>query len=113
MIIIISARSSDFEGSTDERFGRARWLIKVHTDSEKWQSFPNPGASESGGAGVAAAQFVIDHKADAVVSGDFGPHAARALSAARIEMKLLTSETHTVKRTLELFIQGKLPTFQP
>jgi len=34
---------------------------------------------------VAAAQFIIDKKADVVLSGDFGPNASRALIGANIQ----------------------------
>ncbi|OJX43961.1 MAG: hypothetical protein BGO78_03080 [Chloroflexi bacterium 44-23] len=113
MKIIISAKSNQLEGSPDERFGRAAWLIKVDSATGEWQAFPNPGANQSGGAGVAAAQFVIDQKADAVISGDFGPHASRALKAAHIEMYILTGAADSLKKAMELFSQSLLPVFQP
>lgn len=111
MILIISAKSADYSSMPDERFGRAGWLIKVNTENGEWQGFPNSAASQAGGAGVTAAQFAIDHKADVVVSGDFGPNASRALKAAKVEMRLLTSETTTIEKTVELYKQGKLPVF--
>ncbi len=112
MIIIVSAKTAEYEGAPDERFGRAALLTRVDTNSGEWQTFPNPGVNQSGGAGVAAAQFAIDQKADAVISGDFGPHASRALNAAHIEMYILTSTSDSVKKAVELFNQGMLPVFQ-
>ncbi len=109
MIIIISAQNPQLDSFIERRFGRAPWFIKVDTETSNWQALANPGASQSGGAGVTAAQFAIDQKVDAVISGDFGPNAANVFRAAKIGMHLFTSESETVKQTVIDFQQGKLP----
>ena len=111
MILFISAQQPFMDSPVDERFGRSSWLIKVNTETSHWEALQNPGASQSGGAGVAAAQFVIDQNADIAVSGDFGPHAAGALRAANIERRLFTGEVSTVEQAVQSFLQGKLPVF--
>jgi predicted Fe-Mo cluster-binding NifX family protein len=111
MILIISTLQSKLDSPIDARFGRSQWMIKMNTETNQWESFPNPGASQSGGAGVAAAQLAIDQQANVVISGDFGPHASSALRAANIEMRLFTNEIATVQQAVEYFLQGKLPAF--
>jgi len=111
MILIVSAQNPSLDGLVDARFGRSAWLIRVDTDTNRWEAFRNPGAGQSGGAGVAAAQFVVDQGANAVVSGDFGPHAAKAFRAAKIEMRLFTSDEVTVKQVLDDLADEKLPRF--
>ena len=111
MIIIISAQQPQLDGATDIRFGRCQWLIKMDTTTKQWEAFPNPGVHQSGGAGVAAAQFVIDQKAEVVISGDFGPNAANAFKAGNVAMHLFTNEISTVQQAIDHFIQGKLPAF--
>ena len=112
MILLISAQQPKLDSQIDDRFGRSPWLIRMDIETNQWEAFSNPGASQSGGAGVAAAQFVIDLKANAVISGDFGPHAANAFRAANIDMCLFTSEISTVQQAIEHFLQGKLPAFK-
>jgi len=112
MILLISAQEPQLTGPVDHRFGRSLWLIKTDTGTNQWEAFSNPGASQSGGAGVAAAQFVIDQKADVVISGDFGPHAANAFQQAGISMHLLTDQISTVKQAIDNFKEGKLPVFK-
>ena len=112
MIIIVSAEKSQLESPTDDRFGRSPWLIKIDTETDQWQAFPNPGASQSGGAGVAAAQFVIDQKVNVVISGDFGPHAADAFRAANVAMLLFGKEISTVQQVIDHFKQNKLLAFK-
>lgn len=111
MIILISAQKPTLDSPIDERFGRSHWLIRIDTNSNQWEAFQNPGASQSGGAGVAAAQFVIDQHANAVISGDFGPHAASAFQAANIEMHLFAKDISTVQQAIDSFKQNQSPAF--
>lgn len=112
MIIIVSAQNSSLGSSIDNRFGRSPWLIRMDTETKQWKAFQNPGARLSGGAGVAAAQFAVDQKADVVISGDFGPHAAKAFQAAKIELRLFAADTATVQEAVDHFASNKLPKFQ-
>jgi predicted Fe-Mo cluster-binding NifX family protein len=109
--IIISAQEPAFDGRVDQRFGRSPWLIFTDTNTGQWEALENPGGGQSGGAGVAAAQFVIDRQAEAVISGDFGPHAANALRAAKIDMYLFPAEIPSVQAAVEACVSGKLALF--
>lgn len=111
MIVIISAQQADAAGPADPRFGRAQYFIKYNTDNGEWQAMPNQAVGQSGGAGVSAAQFAIDQHADAVISGDFGPHAARALSAGSIAMYRIPQDGQTVQQLVEAFQAGQLTEF--
>ncbi len=73
------------------------------TETKQWEGFLNSGVSQSGGAGVAAAQFVVDKGAEVVISGDFGPNASRAFEAAGIGMQRFTDSTKTVQEAVEQF----------
>jgi len=112
MIIFISAQEPKLDGAIDERFGRCSYLIKMDTESGQWEALANPGASHSGGAGVAAAQFLIDQKANVAISGDFGPHAASALAAANVEMRLFGDQISSVQQILSRYELGLLPAFK-
>ncbi len=112
MLIVISSQKAELSSPVDERFGRAPWFIAFDTDKCEWKALSNPGVSYSSGAGVAAAQCVIDQKAEVVISGDFGPHAARAFQAAKIEMRLFIENTNTVQEAVDHYKNNKLPKFQ-
>jgi predicted Fe-Mo cluster-binding NifX family protein len=88
MKIILTTASPSIDSDLDLRFGRGVYLLMVDTESLQWEAHPNPGVMTSGGAGIQAAQFVANQKAEAVLSGDFGPHAFEALQAAGIAMYL-------------------------
>jgi predicted Fe-Mo cluster-binding NifX family protein len=107
MKIIITTVSPNIESDIDPRFGRGAYLLVVDPDTLEWQAHPNPGIAVSGGAGVQAAQFVTDQKADAVISGDFGPHAFEALNAAAVPMYLF-GDSRTAQDVIPRFKAGQL-----
>jgi predicted Fe-Mo cluster-binding NifX family protein len=111
MIVLISAQKPTIDSLADDRFGRAAWLIRYDTHTNAWEALANPGAAESGGAGVASAQFAIDQHADVVIAGAFGPHAANACRAAHITMRTFTPEVATVSQALEELQRDRLPVY--
>lgn len=112
MKIFISALENSLDAQVDQRFGRCAWLVVVDSETGQWEAHKNPGSALSGGAGVAAAQYVIDHGAGVVISGDFGPHAAQAFGQAGVEMRLFTAEVSRVKDAVSLMLEKKLPLFK-
>lgn len=107
MKIIITATSPTLDSEVDPRFGRGAYLLMIDTATLDWQAYPNPGATASGGAGIQAAQFVTEHQAEAVVSGDFGPHAFEALNAAHLPMYVF-GDCRTVREVIAQFQAGQL-----
>lgn len=107
MKIILSVTAPDLQAAPDPRFGRGAFLLVVDTDSGQVQGYPNPGVNASGGAGVQAAQFAADQKVEAVISGDFGPNAFNALSAAGISMYLF-GDCRSAAEAVENFKAGRL-----
>ena len=107
MKIIITTVSPTIESEVDSRFGRGAYLLVIDPDTLEWQAHPNPGVTASGGAGIQAAQFVTEHKADAAISGDFGPHAFEALNAAGMPMYVFGS-ARTAREVIARFKAGQL-----
>jgi predicted Fe-Mo cluster-binding NifX family protein len=107
MKIIITTVSPTIESEVDPRFGRGAYLLVIDPDTLEWQAHPNPGVTASGGAGIQAAQFVTEHKAEAVISGDFGPHAFEALNAAGMPMYVF-GDSRTAQDVIARFKAGQL-----
>jgi predicted Fe-Mo cluster-binding NifX family protein len=109
MKIAISISGNKLESPFDPRFGRAAAFCLVESETGTWTAHENPALSASGGAGVQAAQFVVQLGAQAVVSGAYGPNAFDTLSPAGVEMYLApTGESLSAAEVLELFKAGKL-----
>lgn len=105
MIVIITAQENTIDSPVNERFGRSPYLIRVDTDSMEWQGFENASIHHAHGAGIATAQFVIDQKAEIVLSGDFGPNAANTLNAAGVIAQMFPQKDMTVKEAAE-YVKG-------
>ena len=70
MKLAITATGPDLSSGFDPRFGRAKYLLFVDMPLRTFVSFENKAAMDAAqGAGIQAAQNVIDHGAEAVVTG--------------------------------------------
>jgi predicted Fe-Mo cluster-binding NifX family protein len=106
MKVVVSSAGSDLDAAVSPIFGRSTSFVLVDTETMEASALPNPAIGASGGAGVQAAQFVLRHGAEAVISGNFGPNAAGALSASGIV--LYAVEDGTVREAVEALKAGTL-----
>lgn len=106
MKIAVTSVGPEMASQVDPRFGRAAWFVLVDTETLEFQPVENTGAAAGGGAGVNAAKAVIDAGAEAVLTGNCGPNAERALKAAGV--KLFTGVSGTVAEAVERYKAGKL-----
>lgn len=108
MKIAVSTQGNSLDAPFDPRFGRASHFVIVDDDTGAWQGYPNPARDAASGAGVQAAQFVAAHGAQAVISGDFGPNAFQALSAAGMEMVLGPDDDLAARAVVAAHQRGQL-----
>jgi predicted Fe-Mo cluster-binding NifX family protein len=104
--IVITSQGPSLGSEFDERFGRCQYFIIVDTNSSDFQCLQNENTSASGGAGTASAKTIADLDVQAVVSGHFGPNAAKALQAFGIKMYI--SKCETISNALSEFKNGSL-----
>lgn len=109
MKIAITTETANLDSAFHPRFGRAANFVIVDAETEEWEAYPNPALNASGGAGIQSAQFITEHGAKVVISGDFGPKAHNALAAGGIQMFLApVNETLTARELLARYQQGQL-----
>jgi len=106
MKICVSATSNNLEAPLDPRFGRCAYLLIVDSETMQFEVIPNMAAGATGGAGIQAAQTIVDKGVKVVITGNVGPNAFGALSAAGIE--IMTGASGTVKEVIEKFKKGAL-----
>jgi predicted Fe-Mo cluster-binding NifX family protein len=100
--LVVSSSGPGLESDLDPRFGRARYLLVVGLPDRDVVAIDNfRGIEAAQGAGIQAAQIVIDHGAGAVVTGHCGPKAFQALRAAGIDV--YHAPGGTVSATLDRF----------
>ena len=106
MKIVITSNGADLDSPMSPMFGRCPIFIFVGDEADEIESVPNPAVDAHGGAGIQAAQFVVDRGAKAVITGRVGPNAMDVLKAADIPIYL--SQGDTPRQALEAFKAGKL-----
>lgn len=87
-------------------FGRTPYFLVQDTETDQKEYFENPAASAQGGAGIKAAQFVVDLAADALITVRLGENSAEVLKAAG--MKIYKSGAVGVKANVEAMKKGIL-----
>jgi predicted Fe-Mo cluster-binding NifX family protein len=72
-----------------------------------FEAVDNPAVGAAGGAGIQAAQFIVEQGADAVISGNVGPNAFDVLEAANVPVYLFNGGT--VRDAVTAYKAGDLP----
>ncbi len=107
MKVAVTSQGEELSSEIDPRFGRAKWLIVVDTETGKSESHDNTvNLNAAQGAGIQTGQNIANLDVDAVITGNVGPNAFRTLSAAKV--KVFLAEKQTVQQTIDSFKAGKL-----
>ena len=107
MRILITASSGTLDSPVDMRFARAPYFIIVDSENpDNPEIISNPFINTPSGAGIVAAQFVVEKGVNTVISGAFGPNSSMILSSAGIQMIQETSGLK-VKEVVERLIKGE------
>ncbi len=106
MKMVVTAEGRDLDAPVDPRFGRCEWFISVNSDSMEFDCSANSAVNSSQGAGIQAAQFVVDSQAEALVTGHVGPNAFQVIDASGI--KIYDGTGLTVKQAIEHLKNGRL-----
>ena len=108
MKIAISSKEKDLNSEVDNAFGRCPYFLVVEIENEKIQGFEaveNISAEQVGGAGISAAQTIVEKDVDAVISGNIGPRALDVLKQFNIK---IYNGSGKVSEVLQKFIDKKL-----
>jgi predicted Fe-Mo cluster-binding NifX family protein len=105
MKICVTATADSLDAQIDPRFGRCTYLIIVDSETMQFEAVPNSAAGATGGAGIQAAQTIANKGVELLITGNVGPNAFGALSAAGIE--IFTGASGTVKEVVEKFKRGE------
>jgi predicted Fe-Mo cluster-binding NifX family protein len=85
MKIAFSTAGSQLTDTVDSRFGRAPAFLLYDTDSTQYRILDNSqNVAREQGAGIQAAQSLVEAGANIVIAGHFGPKAAKVLKQAGI-----------------------------
>jgi len=106
MKICVSAVANSLDAQLDPRFGRCPYFVIIDLESMQFEAIPNDASGAMGGAGIQAAQTIAGKGVAVLITGNVGPNAFQALSAAGI--KIVTGAFGTVRESVEKFKRGEL-----
>lgn len=106
MKICITSSGKEMGSAVDLRFGRCKYFCIYDTESRETKVLENAGAYSQGGAGIAAAQQVVDEGVEVLITGNLGPNAMRVLKAAGV--KAYRTEETDVARAVMMYEAGQL-----
>ncbi len=112
MIIVVCASSSDAQARVDSRFGRAFCFAVFDDQTDQWRFIGNEQDRQAvQGAGIQAAQTVLDLNADVLIACNVGPKAMAALQNAGVRVYQV-DPNQTLAQALLAFQQNQLDELQ-
>ena len=107
MLIGLPSNGNDLSQPFANAFGRCSYFIVYDVSSQKIvTAYSNDAQNASGGAGIQAAQSLINHKVDTVIAPQVGPNAWNVLQGAGI--KVYTGIQGTVQQNIEALLNEQL-----
>ena len=107
MKFAVTSQGNNLQSSLDPRFGRARYLLIVDTETATFSAADNTiNLNAAQGAGIQAGKRIAELGVEALITGHVGPKAFSTLKAAGV--KIHTGASGTVAEAIEQFKGGKL-----
>jgi predicted Fe-Mo cluster-binding NifX family protein len=106
MKVCVSASSGSLDAEVDSRFGRCPYFVIVDSETMEFKAVANDSSSAAHGAGIQAAQTVVNLGVKVVITGNVGPNAFNVLSATGI--KIVVGASGSVKEAVEKYKKGEL-----
>lgn len=104
MKIAVTSTGPDLGSQVDPRFGRCAYFLFIDTDTMGREAIENPNLGLGGGVGIQSAQLMGEKGVQAVLTGNRGPNAYHALSAAGIQ--IIVGVNGSVREAVEHFKNG-------
>ncbi len=104
MKIAVTAAGASLDSQVDPRFGRSPRFLIIDTESMDFEAIENPNAALGRGAGTQSGQLMAEKEVAVVLTGNCGPNAHRALSAAGIQ--IIVGCSGMVREAVERFKAG-------
>ena len=105
--ICITSLGSDLDSLVDFRFGRAQFFLFLDEKGEIEETVKNAGVQATRGAGVLAAQTLIEKGVGILITGNIGPNALNVLQGT--DIKVVSAEQgSTIKQAFDDYKKGNL-----
>ena len=105
MIICLPADGNSENAAVSASFGRCPYYAFYDTDADRFEIVSNPAVNAMGGAGIQAAQFIVNRGANIVLTVNMGPNSGEVLQEAGV--KIITGVTGTLREAVERYKKGE------
>ncbi len=106
MKVAIPVDDNNINSNVCISFGRAPYFMFYDTEKQKSNFVNNSAANSRGGAGIKAAQIIVDNNADVLITPRCGENAADVLKAAYIT--IYKSNNNSIEENLKDLKEEKL-----
>ncbi|CAG7840590.1 diguanylate cyclase [Clostridium novyi B str. ATCC 27606] len=106
MKIAVSSTGKELKDLMDDRFGRCTYFVIYDNETSKTKFIENQGHKTGAGAGIAAAQQILDEDINIIITGYLGPNAFDVFKGSGIEA--FKCSDVTVGEAIELYRNNKL-----
>lgn len=106
MKIAIPVDDKSMETNVCISFGRTPYFLIYDTENKESIFLNNSAAASQGGAGIKAAQTIVDNKADALITPRCGENAAEVIKTANI--KMYKTINNSIMDNIKALNEGKL-----
>ena len=106
MRVVVTSNGMNLSAEASPSFGRCLAYVFVDPETMEFEAVENPAANAAGGAGIQAAQFVVEQGVQVALAGNVGPNAYDVLKAAN--MPVFRHTGGTVRQAVEAYMAGKL-----
>lgn len=106
MKILLPVEKNETKSMVCPSFGRAPIFLVYNTETKEETYIDNEAANSAGGAGIKAAQNVVDLKVDVLITPRIGKNAADVIEAANINM--VQSLPMSIEENLLRYDKGEL-----
>ncbi|MBA7552565.1 hypothetical protein ES705_45133 [subsurface metagenome] len=97
---VITSSGNKLTSPFDRRFGRAAWYCVYDEKTGESTFYKNENQNASHGAGIKAAEKMVELNVQKIISGDFGPKAKDLLDKFNIQMVIIQDDTITVQEII-------------
>jgi predicted Fe-Mo cluster-binding NifX family protein len=100
MKTVITAMEDKALAQFDKRFGRAEWFCVYNEETNTTEFIKNNNVDATNGAGVKAAEKMVELEVQKIISGDFGPKAKELLDKFSIQMVIVNDSDITIEEII-------------
>jgi len=106
MKILIPVDNSSLNGDVSMSFGRTPYFLVYDLETNESKFVLNEAANSQGGAGIKAAQYIVDLGANILITPRLGENAAEIILAAGIKIK--KAYALSAENNIQAFVKNEL-----